>query len=273
MSQLSSPEVVTSISRQQSPLDDPLLTAIRDYWNEHIHDLEVATQPIGSLGFFEELDEYRFDKLWYLPRLVDFCGYRGKRLLEVGCGVGIDLVRFAEGGAEVTGIDLAEVSIGLAKKNFAPRSLSVDLHVMNGEEMPFEDDSFDVVYTHGVLQYTAHASEMVSEIRRVLRSDGEAILMVNNKNSWLNVMSKVMNVGLEFEDAPVFKKYSIGEYKQLLKPFSTYRIVPERFPVKTRLHHVLKATLYNKGFVRLFQLLPKSLVRPLGWHLMAFAEK
>ena len=97
--------------------------------------------------------------------------------------------------------------------------------------------------------------------------------MVNNKNSWLNVMSKVMNVGLEHEDAPVLKKYSIGEYKQLLKPFSTYKIVPERFPVKTRLHHGLKATLYNKGFVRLFQLLPKSLVRPLGWHLMAFAEK
>jgi len=89
------------------------------YWNEHIHDLEVATQPLGSIGFFDELDEYRFDKLRYLPQLVDFSGFSGKKLLEVGCGVGIDLVRFAKGGTDVTGIDLAEVSIDLAKQNFA----------------------------------------------------------------------------------------------------------------------------------------------------------
>jgi SAM-dependent methyltransferase len=144
---------------------------------------------------------------------------------------------------------------------------------MNGEELLFEDNSFDIVYAHGVVQYTARAHEMMKEIHRVLRPDGEAILMVYNRNSWLNAMSWVMKVGLEHEDAPVLKKYSIGEYKLLLEPFSEYKIIPERFPVETRLHHGLKATLYNKGFVKLFHLLPKSLVRPLGWHLMAFAKK
>jgi hypothetical protein len=82
-----------------------------------------------------------------------------------------------------------------------------------------------------------------------------------------------MNVGLEHEDAPVLNKYSIGEFKGLLKPFKTYEIIPERFPVETRLHHGLKAKLYNQGFVRLFNLMPRALVRPLGWHLMAFAIK
>jgi hypothetical protein len=114
---------------------------------------------------------------------------------------------------------------------------------------------------------------MVDEIQRVLRPDGEAIIMVYNRISWLNAMSMVVNVGLEHEDAPVLKKYSIGEFKQLLTSFSTYTIIPERFPVETRLHQGLKGTLYNKVFVRLFNLLPKSLVRPLGWHLMAFAKK
>jgi ubiquinone/menaquinone biosynthesis C-methylase UbiE len=273
MTQVSSPNLEIPMSDQQVFLDDPLLIAIRDYWNEHIHDLEVATQPVGSLGFFEELDEYRFDKLRYLPQVVDFSGYSGKRLLEVGCGVGIDLIRFAKGDAVVTGIDLAEVSIGLAKENFKQRRLPAELLTMNGEELLFEDDSFDVVYAHGVLQYTAHAPKMMGEIHRVLHPDGEAIMMVYNRNSWLNAMSKVMNVGLEHEDAPVLKKYSIGEYKELLEPFSEYRIIPERFPVETRLHHGIKATLYNKGFVKLFHLLPKSIVRPLGWHLMAFAKK
>ncbi|MES0362051.1 MAG: class I SAM-dependent methyltransferase [Anaerolineales bacterium] len=254
-------------------LDDPLLIAIRDYWNEHIHDLEVATQPVGSSGFFDELDDYRFDKLRYLPQLVDFSGFKGKKVLEIGCGVGIDLVRFAKGEAEVTGIDLANVSIELAQENFEQRGLMAELHVMNGEELMFEADSFDIVYAHGVLQYTANAPKMVDEIRRVLRPEGEAIMMVYNRISWLNAISKVVNVGLEHEDAPVLKKYSIGEFKQLLKSFPTYTIIPERFPVESRLHQGLKGTLYNKVFVRLFNLLPKSLVRSLGWHLMAFAKK
>jgi ubiquinone/menaquinone biosynthesis C-methylase UbiE len=173
----------------------------------------------------------------------------------------------------VTGIDLAEISIELARKNFEGNALPVDLRVMNGEALQFEDDSFDVVYAHGVLQYTADASRMARELHRVLRPGGEAILMVYNKYSWLNLLSWVMNVGLEHADAPVLKKYSIGEFKQLMKPFNTYTIVPERFPVETRLHHGLKASLYNQGFVRLFNRMPKALVRPFGWHLMAFASK
>ena len=254
-------------------LNDQLLGAIRDYWNDHIHDLEIATQPLGTPEFFQELDEYRFDKLCYLPRVVDFSAYRGKRLLEVGCGLGIDLSRFAQAGAIVTGVDLAEVCIDLARQNFAQHGLTADLQVMNGEALQFEDRSFDVVYAHGVLQYTADASRMATEIHRVLRPGGEAILMVYNKYSWLNALSKLMKVELEHEDAPVLHKYSIEELKELLKPFAQVRIVPERFPVKTRLHRGLKATIYNDLFVTGFNLLPRALVRPFGWHIIAFARK
>lgn len=262
-----------SIFPSDPGLDTLSLAAIRDYWNEHIHDLEIATQPVGTLDFFQELDEYRFDKLRYLPQVVDFSAYRGQQLLEVGCGVGIDLVRFAGQGAVVTGVDLAEVSIDLAQKNFELRGLAADLRVMNGEALEFKDNSFDAVYAHGVLQYTANAQRMVYELHRVLRPGGEAILMVYNKYSWLNVLSKLMKVELEHEDAPVLKKYSIMEFRNLLKPFERVRIIPERFPVKTRLHHGLKATLYNDVFVNLFNLLPKPLVQPFGWHIVAFVYK
>ncbi len=250
-----------------------LLEAISQYWNEHIHDLAVAKSAIGTKGFFDELDEYRFDKLRYLPQVVDFAAYRDKQLLEVGCGVGIDLVRFAREGAKVTGIDLAETSITLAKQNFEQRKLKGDFAVMNGEALQFDSDSFDVVYAHGVLQYTADSAQMAREIYRVLKPGGEAIFMVYNRNSWLNALSKLMKVDLEHEDAPVLMKYSIAEFRQLLSPFSTIALIPERFPVPTRLHHGLKALLYNKLFVGSFNLLPKRLTRPIGWHLMAFAQK
>lgn len=254
-------------------LDSGLLAEIRDYWNLHIHDLEVATQPVGTAGFFRELAEYRFEKLHYLPQVVDFSAYQGKRLLEVGCGVGTDLIRFAHAGAIVTGVDLAEVSIDLARKNFAQDGMTAALWVMNGENLGFADGSFDVAYAHGVLQYTADAEQMIRELHRVLRPGGEAILMVYNKYSWLNLLSKLMRVALEHEDAPVLRLYSIKQFKTMLSSFAEVRIVPERFPVKTRLHRGPKATLYNDLFVTGFNSLPKRVIRPFGWHIMAFARK
>lgn len=257
------------------PIDSlsPKLQEIHHYWNDHIHDLAIAKHPVGSLEFFDDLDEYRFDKLNYLPRVVDFSAYRGKNLLEIGCGVGIDLVHFAENGAVVTGVDLADTSIELAKKNFELRGLKGDFYRLDGENLPFSDNSFDVVYAHGVLQYTENAQKMVDEIHRVLRPGGEAIMMVYNKISWLNALSKVMKVDLEHEDAPVLKKYSIREFKKLLAQFDRVKIVPERFPVKSRLHKGVKGMLYNGIFVPSFKIVPKFLVRPLGWHIMAFAYK
>ena len=246
---------------------------VADYWNEHIHDLAIVTHPIGTQEFFQELEEYRYDKLNYLPRLVDFSAYKGRDVLEVGCGIGIDLLRFAREGANVTGIDLSKTAIDLACKNFEQSGHNADLHVMNGECMQFGDDTFDVVYAHGVLQYTVDTEKMVAEIHRVLKPGGQAIMMVYNKNSWLNLMRNVTNVPLEHEDAPVLKKFSVRELKQLLHPFQEYRIIPERFPVKTKLHSGWKAHLFNNLFVGAFNLIPKPWIRPFGWHLMAFAVK
>jgi ubiquinone/menaquinone biosynthesis C-methylase UbiE len=250
-----------------------LTSEITSYWDNHIHDLAIVTHPIGTIGFFHELENYRYDKLRYLPGLVDFSAYRGQSVLEVGCGVGTDLVSFARAGALVTGVDLSQMAIELARQNFALHGLQAELLVMNGEALEFSDNSFDTVYAHGVLQYTADARKMVSELHRVLKPGGRAILMVYNRYSWLNLMTKLTNVSLEHQDAPVLNKYSIAEFRRLLKPFNHYRIIPERFPVKTQLHKGWKARLFNDIFVGTFNLLPKVLVRPLGWHIMAFATK
>jgi SAM-dependent methyltransferase len=243
------------------------------YWNARIHDLEMTSHPVGSREFFDDLDDYRFDKLHYLPRLVDFNGFAGQRVLEIGCGIGTDLVRFARGGARVTGVDLAETSIDLARQNFALHGLEAEaLQVADGAALPFDQASFDVVYCHGVLQYAADAPAVVAEARRVLRPSGVAIFMVYNRVSWLHAMSKVMKVGLEHGDAPVLKLYSIPEFTALLAPFRDVRIVPERFPVASRLHKGWKAMAYNSVFVGTFNALPQTWVRRYGWHLMAFCR-
>ena len=258
----------TSVAQDGGKLDQ-----IADYWNQHIHDLAIAKSPVGTREFFQELDAYRFEKLDYLPRMVDFSRYREQRLLEVGCGVGLDLARFAKNGAIVTGIDLAQVSIQLAKQNFQQQGLTGELSVMNGEALQFPEGSFDVVYAHGVLQYTNDAHRMIQEIHRVLKPGGRAIVMVYNRCSWLNFLSMIANVQLEHEDAPVLEKYTISELTEMLGIFSQIEIVPERFPVRTRLHGGLKGIIYNDLFVNMFHLIPRPLVRQFGWHLMAFAAK
>jgi SAM-dependent methyltransferase len=246
---------------------------VREYWNHRIHDLEITRHPVGSRGFFDDLDQYHFEKLHHLLRLVDFNGWRGRSVLEVGCGAGVDLARFAKGGAEVTGVDLTESAIALARENFAQQQLQGRFEVADGERLPFADHQFDLVFAHGVVQYTANPKRLVEECHRVLKPGGEAIFQVYNRVSWLNALSKVMKVGLEHDDAPVLLKFSIGEFRALLSPFEDVRIVPERYPVKSRLHGGWKGAIYNGVFVGGFNTLPRFLVRRFGWHLLAFCRK
>jgi len=246
---------------------------VRAYWERHIHDLEITRHPVGSRGFFDDLDQYHFEKLHHLLRLVDFDGWRGRAVLEVGCGAGVDLARFAKGGAEVSGVDLTHAAIALAKANFSQQGLAGHFEVADGERLPFADNSFDLVYAHGVVQYTASPQQLVNECHRVLKPGGEAVFQVYNRVSWLNALSKLMKVGLEHEDAPVLLKFSASEFKSLLARFKEVRIVPERFPVPSRLHGGWKGAVYNGLFVGTFNALPRALVRRFGWHLLAFCTK
>jgi hypothetical protein len=113
----------------------------------------------------------------------------------------------------------------------------------------------------------------VSEVHRVAKPGGTVIFQVYNRISWLNVLSKVMKVPLEHEDAPVLRRYSIAEFRRLVGMFGSVRIVPERFPVKSRLHKGWKGALFNAGFVGMFNALPRAWVRRFGWHLIAICRK
>jgi len=251
----------------------PTTADVRNYWNEHIHDLEISRQAPGSRAFFADLDQYHFEKLHHLLRLVDFDGYNGKRVLDVGCGAGTDLVRFAKGGALVSGVDISPSAVALARQNFSQQGLEADLREADGEHLPYADGTFDLVFAHGVVQYTPNSRALVEECRRVLKPGGDAIFQVYNRISWLNALSKVMKVPLEHEDAPVLGRYSASEFRAMLTGFREIRIVEERFPVKSRLHGGWKGFAFNTMFVGTFNALPRGLVRRFGWHLLAFCRK
>lgn len=254
-------------------MSTPSSASVRRYWDAHIHDLEITSHPVGSAGFFADLDQYHFEKLHHLLRLVDFDAWRGRPVLDVGCGAGVEVVRFARGGAHVAGVDLSGSAIDLVRQNLGHQGLTARLAVADGEALPFPAASFDYVFAHGVIQYAASDRNVVAEVFRVLRPGGVALFQVYNRVSWLHLLSKVMKVPLEHEDAPVLRRYSASEFRQVLAPFAQVDMVFERFPVKSRLHKGWKGTLFNLGFVGTFNALPRSWVRRFGWHLLAICRK
>jgi glycosyltransferase involved in cell wall biosynthesis/SAM-dependent methyltransferase len=154
--------------------------------------------PRRSLDWFLEVERHRYGQ--YAPWMRDvmeFDRHAGERVLEIGGGLGTDLVQFAKGGAVVTDLDLSAGHLDLARENFALRGLHGEFVLHDAEKLPFDAGTFDLVYSNGVLHHTPNTTSAVAEIRRVLKPGGLAIVMVYAENSlhyWRNL---VWEVGLE----------------------------------------------------------------------------
>ncbi len=246
---------------------------VQEYWDRNVSNWKIAKSPAGTEAFFREVEDYRFSKLSYLAKRVDFSGYAGKRVLDVGCGLGNDLSRFVSGGSEGVGIDISPIAIQLSKKNFEYRNLSAEIVEMDGENMSFEDSSFDVVYCHTVLHFTPNPEALVQEIYRVLNPGGLAILMTINRHSWLYALHRLAKLKIDYMDAPVFNKYTYGEFERMLSSFDNLEVIVERFPVRTKVHSGIKAFIYNSLFVNVYNSLPRKIIGKTGYHLLAFAHK
>ena len=158
-------------------VDEKLKDQVREYWNAHPCGTQFTHLEWGSKEFFAEVERFRYETQPFMSEIIGFDRYPGKRLLEVGCGLGTDLLQFAKGGALVTGVDLTPQSIELVKRRFALDGLAVDARVSDAENLPFDDASFDVVYSFGVLHHTPNTQKAIDEVYRVLKPGGKIIIM------------------------------------------------------------------------------------------------
>jgi len=254
--------------------DDVTIEDIRDFWeNFQYDDVRIVDSTPASREYFAALAAIRSRRMEYLARLANFEGYPGKRVLEVGCRIGLDLANFARHGARVTGIEISRPDLAMARTHFSVMGLDGEFIEMNGEKMGFADDTFDLVFAQGVVQYTAHPERMIKEIHRVMKPGGAGFLMAYNKYSWLSALSAVSGKNLMHEEAPGFTSYSKGQFRELLAPFASVEIIPERFPVRTGLHQGVMSKIFYGAIVGLFSLLPKAWTGPLGAHLIARVRK
>jgi ubiquinone/menaquinone biosynthesis C-methylase UbiE len=157
---------------------------VREFWQQHPCGTKFSDAEMGSREFFERIERHRYEKEWHIPGAAGFAGTRGLKVLEIGCGLGTDGAQFARAGADYTGIDLTEAAIDLARRRFALSGLKGDFRVSDAEKLDFPNDSFDIVYSHGVLHHTPDIESAISEIHRVLKPGGRAVVMLYHRGSY-----------------------------------------------------------------------------------------
>ena len=136
-----------------------------------------------------------------MPRVMGFGKFRGARLLEFGCGMGTYLLQFARGGARCTGVYLTPRSVEITRHRFRLYGMDGAFMIADGERLPFASESFDVVYSNGVLHHTPDTAGAFREVHRVLRPGGVARVMLYHRNSlnyWFEFVLRRGLLGGEF---------------------------------------------------------------------------
>ena len=157
---------------------------VRAFWQANPCGTKFADAQPGTRRFFELVEEHRYRTEWHIPQAANFAGSRGLKVLEIGCGLGTDGAQFSKAGAEYTGVDLTEAAIELARRRFELFDLPGSFRTADAERLDFPDESFDLVYSHGVLHHTPDTAAAISEIHRVLKPAGRAVVMLYHRDSY-----------------------------------------------------------------------------------------
>jgi ubiquinone/menaquinone biosynthesis C-methylase UbiE len=213
--------------------------------------------------------------------VMEFAKHAGEDVLEIGGGLGTDLAQFAKHGARVTDLDLSSGHLAHAQENFRLRGLEGRFIHHDAETLPFPDNSFDLVYSNGVLHHTPNTEHVVAEIFRVLRPGGKVIAMFyaeDSLNYWRNIVL-VHGIRETFLD-----QYSIGEVmsrtverseigaRPLVKVY-TRRRLRELFGDFSRISITKRQLIEGEVPRRLSRIPVRWLGRAMGWNLVIKAHK
>jgi len=161
---------------------------VRDYWNARPCNIRHSPKPVGSREYFDEVERRKYFVEPHIPGFADFPRWRGRRVLEIGCGLGTDTVNFARAGAHVTAVELSDESAVIARQRLEVYGLGdrVAIHVGNAEELPriLAPQTFDLVYSFGVIHHSPHPRRIVEHLRGYMTAASELRLMVYARVSY-----------------------------------------------------------------------------------------
>jgi len=166
---------------------------VQAFWGAHPcgEQFVAGVDDVGYERFFADYDRFRYERESHIPGCLDEVDFEGRQVLEIGLGLGADSEQIIRRGGRWTGIDLTAESVDRVRTRLELRNLTYDA-VTQGSvlELPFADNSFDVVFSHGVLHHVPDIARAQSEVARVLRPGGEVVVMLYAKYS-LNYLVSV----------------------------------------------------------------------------------
>jgi SAM-dependent methyltransferase len=242
---------------------------VRNFWN---------SDPCGTryLEGKEDFDTHARTRYSLEPYIFDFAQFqsaRGLKVLEVGVGMGADYLEWLKAGARATGVDLSAASIERARQRCLLAGYQPDLRVADAEKLPFDDDSFDVVYSYGVMHHSPDTAQCIREARRVLKPGGRARIMVYHHPSITGAMlwlrygllrgESLRQSVFEHLESPGTKTYTQPEALWLMNGFCDVGMRVVFSPGDLLLHQ--PSARFQSAFYRLvWKLYPRSLVRKFG---------
>ncbi|GAB3318881.1 hypothetical protein GCM10027299_10960 [Larkinella ripae] len=216
---------------------------VHDFWNEAScgEELYLKGETLRQKYQQQATDRYTLEP--YIAEFADFQSYGDKAVLEIGVGLGADHQRFAEAQSRLQGCDLTERAVEHTRERLKLFNLSSALRVADAENLPYETNSFDLVYSWGVIHHSPDTKRVASEIYRVLKPGGEAKIMIYHKHSWVGYLlwlryalaagkpaTGLATIYANHLESPGTKAYSQAEARQLFSQFS-------RVNLKTVLTH------------------------------------
>jgi SAM-dependent methyltransferase len=252
------------------------LDTVRAYWDRRPCNVRHSTSPVGTRAYFDEVEARKYMVEPHIPGFTEFDRWAGKKVLEIGCGIGTAGVSFARAGADYTAVELSQESLNLARKRFDVYGLTGRFYLGNAEELssvvPVE--AYDLVYSFGVIHHAPHPERIVSEVRKYLGAASEFRLMLYATNSWKNIM---IDAGLDQPEAqtgcPIAFTYTSDDVRHLLAGYEVLDIHQDHiFPFI-----VEKYIRYEYEVQPWFKAMPKemfaALEQRLGWHMLIRARK
>jgi ubiquinone/menaquinone biosynthesis C-methylase UbiE len=170
---------------------------IKNYWETRVPQTWYSSKEPTTREWFNEIECERYKTYYeYVPKIAEFEHHFNENVLEIGVGVGTDLVQYGKNGSNVYGIDLTENAVRITQKNLVlHRIYSGDIKVADAENMPYEDNMFDLVYSFGVLHHTPNIEKAIEEIYRVLKPESKAIIMLY-AIGWKHIIKRMIIQGI-----------------------------------------------------------------------------
>jgi 2-polyprenyl-3-methyl-5-hydroxy-6-metoxy-1,4-benzoquinol methylase len=162
---------------------------VREYWDRRPCNIRHSPAPVGTRQYFDEVEQRKYVVEPHIPAFAEFPRWAGKRVLEIGCGIGTDTMNFARAGAKVTAIDLSPRSLQVARQRAEVFGLTERIQFVeaNAERLPdfVEPAPYDLVYSFGVIHHSPRPDVILANVRRhFIAADGTLKVMVYHRRSW-----------------------------------------------------------------------------------------